>query len=288
MTNPVFADAPLALIIGCGGMGMGTARALGKRHPLLIVDIDAVRLAAAVETLHLEGYSVSGQPCDITNPEQVKALGRRLNQGHGVRILAHIAAVGAIVKDWRVMMAVDLLGPHLIADAVEPHMVPGGVALFIGSLAGYLPPNDPRIDALLDAPLQPGFMDAITAILGDNPPWIDTYAYAKLGMTRLAESRAMAWGARNVRAISVSPGMIDSPMARAQGAYLPSHDGEQREVPRTEKMEEIPLGREGSLQEVISVLDFLASDAASFINGIDIVIDGGHRAVWRARGVITR
>lgn len=281
-------DAPLAVIIGCGGMGMGTARALGKRHPLLIVDIDAKRLAEAVETLHLEGYVVSGRACDITDPAQVAALGQSLSHTKGVRVLAQIAAVGAIVKDWRVMMAVDLLGPHLIADAVEPHMVPGGVALFVGSLAGYLPPIDRRIDILLDAPLQPGFMDAIAAIIGDDPKWIDTYAYAKLGMMRLAETRAMAWGSRNMRAISVSPGMIDSPMARAQGATLPSHDGKDREVPRQQKMEEIPLGREGSLLEIIAVLDFLASDAASFINGIDIVVDGGHRAVWRARGVITR
>jgi NAD(P)-dependent dehydrogenase (short-subunit alcohol dehydrogenase family) len=285
MSNPLFANAPLALIIGCGGMGMGTARALGKRHPLLIVDIDAERLAAAVETLHLEGYTVSGRRCDVTDPAQVAGLGQSL--GQGVRVLAHIAAVGGIV-DWRVMMAVDLLGPHLVADVVEPYLVPGGVALFIGSLAGYLPPLDPRIDALLDAPLRPGFMDALEAVLGDDPKWIDTYAYAKLGMMRLAETRAMAWGARNVRAISISPGMIDSPMARAQGATLPSHGNDDREVPRDEKKDEIPLRREGSLQEIVAVLDFLASDAASFINGIDLVVDGGHRAVWRARGVISR
>lgn len=286
MINPIFTDAPLALIIGCGGMGMGTARALGRRHPLLIADIDAERLAASVETLRLEGYIVSGQPCDVTDPAQVAALGQRL--GQGVRVLAHIAAVGAIVKDWRMMMAVDLLGPHLVADAVEPHLVPGGVALFIGSLAGYLPPLDARIDTLLDTPLRPGFMDEVANFLGQDPKWIDTYAYAKLGMVRLAETRAMAWGARNARAISVSPGMIDSPMARAQGATLPSHGNDDREVPRDKKKDEIPLRREGSLQEIVAVLDFLASDKASFINGIDIVVDGGHRAVWRARGVIAR
>jgi NAD(P)-dependent dehydrogenase (short-subunit alcohol dehydrogenase family) len=236
----------------------------------------------------MEGYAVSGYPCDITDPAQVQALGQALSRRNGVRVLAQIAAVGAAVKDWRVMMAVDLLGPHLIADAVQPHMVPGAVALFVGSLAGYLPPRDARLDALLDAPLQPGFMDEVAARIGDDPKWIDTYAYAKLGMMRLAESRAISWAGKNMRAISVSPGMIDSPMARAQGAMLPSHDGAERDVPRNEKMEEIPLGREGTLPEVIAVLDFLASDAARFINGVDIVVDGGHRAVWRARNVITR
>jgi NAD(P)-dependent dehydrogenase (short-subunit alcohol dehydrogenase family) len=286
--NAAAEQAPLALIIGCGGLGLGTARALGKHHPLLIVDIAADRLAAAVETLRLEGYDVSGQQCDITDPVQVSALGQVLEQRAGVSVLAHIAAIGNVAHDWREMMAVDLIGPHLIADAVQPHMVRGGVAIFIGSLAGYLPPLDARIEALLDAPLQPGFLDAMAALLGDAPRWVDTYAYAKLGVMRLAEKRAIAWGKNGVRALSISPGMIDSPMARAQGATLPSHDGTERDVPRDEKAQEIPLGREGTMLEIISVLEFLASDGARFINGIDIVVDGGHRAFWRDRAVITR
>jgi NAD(P)-dependent dehydrogenase (short-subunit alcohol dehydrogenase family) len=117
---------------------------------------------------------------------------------------------------------------------------------------------------------------------------VQPYGYAKLGVMRLAEQRAIAWGPRGVRALSVSPGMIDSPMARAQGPTLPSHDGQEREVPRSEKAQEIPLGREGSMLEIISVIDFIASDAAGFMNGIDIVVDGGHRAAWRARNVISR
>jgi NAD(P)-dependent dehydrogenase (short-subunit alcohol dehydrogenase family) len=279
---------PLALIIGCGGLGLGTARALGKHHPLLIVDIAADRLAAAVDTLRLEGYDASGRQCDITDAVQVGALGQALSRRAGVSVLAHIAAIGNIAHDWREMMAVDLIGPHLIADAVQPHMARGGVAIFVGSLAGYLPPIDARIEKLLDAPLEPGFLDEMAVLLGDAPQWIDTYAYAKLGVMRLAEKRAIAWGRRGVRALSLSPGLIDSPMARAQGATLPSHDGEEREVSRDEKAKEVPLGREGTMLEIISVLEFLASDGARFINGIDIVVDGGHRAYWRDRAVITR
>jgi hypothetical protein len=40
--------------------------------------------------------------------------------------------------------------------------------------------------------------------------------------------------------------------------------------------------------EITNVVDFLVSDAASFLNGVDIPVDGGHRAAWRARGVIDR
>lgn len=282
------AEAPVALVIGCGGLGMSVARLLGQRHPLLMVDIDADRLEQCVDALQVEGYAASGHQCDIVDPGQTQALGAALMQWPGVRVLAHIAAVGSAVQDWRKMMAVDLIGPHLIAEAVRPHMVRGAVAVFVGSLAGYLPRRDPKIDVILREPLSPGFFDRIAEVLGSDPSWVDTYGLAKLGVIHLAEKLAIEWGRTEVRALSVSPGMINSAMARAQGATLPSHKGDGRDVPRSEKAREVPLAREGSVLEVASAIAFLASDAASFINGIDIVVDGGHRAAWRATGVITR
>jgi NAD(P)-dependent dehydrogenase (short-subunit alcohol dehydrogenase family) len=284
-----YAEAPLALVIGCGGLGTSVARALGRRHPLLICDLDRERLDRTIETLRQEGYVASGHGCDITDPAQTKVLCEALATGPGVRVLAHVAAVGMSIRDWRKMMAVDLFGPHLIAEAVGPHMVRGGVAIFVSSLASYLPPRDPRLEALLDDdPLRAGFLDELVKLLGAEPNFDDTYNYAKLGMNLLAERLAIKWGGKQVRALSLSPGMIDSPMARAEGPTLPSHDGRQTRVPRSEKAREIPLGRQGTLVEITNVVDFLASDQASFLNGIDIPVDGGHRAAWRARGVIQR
>jgi len=282
------ADAPLALVIGCGGLGSSIARALGRRHPLLMVDIDSARLEETVSALRYEGFWASGHQCDITDPAQIKTLGEVLASGPGVRALAHVAAVGMSIGDWRKMMNVDLLGCHLVAQTVGPHMVRGGAAVFISSLASYLPPIDAKLEALLDEPLKPGFMDELASHLGGEPNFDDTYNYAKLGMNRLAERLAIEWGSREVRALSLSPGMIDSPMARAEGPTLPSHDGTETRVTRKDKAREIPLGRQGSMLEITNVVDFLVSDGASFLNGIDIPVDGGHRAAWRTRGVIRR
>jgi len=283
-----FAEAPVALVIGCGGMGTSVARALGKRHPLLIADIDGERLAATIAALTEEGYVAAGQQCDITDPAQTRALGEVLAQGAGVKALVHVAAVGKSIGDWRRMMEIDLLGARHVADAAAPHMVRGAAAVFISSLASYLPKADPALDALLDDPLAPGFFDALEAWQGSPPDFDWTYNYAKLGINRLAERLAVEWGPREVRSLSLSPGMIDSPMARAEGETLPAHDGSEGRKTRDDKAREIPLGRQGYILEITKVVDFLVSDDASFLNGIDITVDGGHRAAWRRAGIISR
>lgn len=283
-----WAKAPLALVVGCGGMGVSIARALGRRHPLLMVDVDGQRLDATVNALLLDGYAARGQLCDITDPGQIEVLARMLASGPGVRALAHVAAVGKSIGDWRKMVDIDLIGAVRVAQAAGPSMVRGGAALFISSLASYLPPADAKLDVLLDDPLAPGFCDALEAYHGRELNFDWTYNYAKLGVNRLAERMARDWRGREARAISLSPGMIDSPMARAEGDTLPSHDGSEARVTRADKAREIPLEREGSLLEITNAVDFLLSDGASFINGIDIPVDGGHRAVWRNAGVVSR
>lgn len=287
-TTPYFAEAPVALVIGCGGMGTSVARALGKRHPLLIADIDDERLGETIEMLRLEGYVAASQQCDITDADQTHALGQVLADGAGAKALVHVAAVGKSIGDWRRMMEIDLFGARHVADAVAPHMVRGGAAVFISSLASYLPPADAELDALLDDPLKPGFLDELEGFHGSAPDFDWTYNYAKLGINRLAERLAVEWGPREIRAMSLSPGMIDSPMARAEGETLPAHDGTDERKSRSDKAQEIPLRREGYMQEITKVVDFLVSDDASFLNGIDITVDGGHRAAWRHSGIITR
>ena len=282
------AAGPVALIIGCGGMGHSVARAVGRRLPLLIVDIDQPRLDRITAELREEGYHAAGYRCDITDPSQTGALAAHLAAGPGVKVLAHVAAVGMTIGDWRRLMAVDLFGAQLIAEAAGPHMVRGGVAVFISSLASYLPPADSRLDALLDNPLATGFLDALAEFHGSEPDMDWAYNYAKLGINRLAERMAIAWGPRDARSLSLSPGMVDSPMARVEGSTLPAHDGTSERKTRSEKAREIPLGRQCTLTEITNVVDFIASDAASFLNGIDISVDGGHRAVWRHRGTISR
>jgi len=85
---------------------------------------------------------------------------------------------------------------------------------------------------------------------------------------RLAVARAPAWGARDARLVSLSPGVIDTEMGRSELAA------------QTAAMESIiaatPVGkRMGRAAEIASVVAFLCSDAASFVSGVDLLVDGG-------------
>lgn len=277
--------APLAVVIGCGDMGTGIARALGRTSPVLIADIDRERLDRTVEALRGEGFYAQGQVCDITSAQQVAALAETLKGGAGVRTLAHVAALGNSPLGWRAVMDVNLIGAHLVAQAVGPHIVTGGAAIFVSSKGALFSRKGPEIDALLDNPLQAGFHDRLEAAYGGEPHPIEAYFMSKRGMNRMMEVLAVDWAVNDVRALTVSPGFIDSTMARAGGAQLPVREGNMPTAvsePRAVKMRrEVPLQRHGTLQEVNEVVAFLASDAASYITGVDIIIDGGQFAKKR-------
>jgi NAD(P)-dependent dehydrogenase (short-subunit alcohol dehydrogenase family) len=82
----------------------------------------------------------------------------------------------------------------------------------------------------------------------------------------MVEDQAWEWGQKGARIVSVSPGTINTPMARQEAA-------------QSEQMKQLldntPLGREGEAGEIASTVAFLCSDASSYITGTDIRVDGG-------------
>jgi NAD(P)-dependent dehydrogenase (short-subunit alcohol dehydrogenase family) len=115
---------------------------------------------------------------------------------------------------------------------------------------------------LVDEPLSPGFLDRAAE---GNPDSGLAYALAKRGVIRACARASVSWGARGGRVNSLAPGLIDTPMGRAEFAQQPMM---QQMLDRT------PLGRFGTAEEIAGVVAFLLSDAASFISGIDILVDG--------------
>jgi 3-oxoacyl-[acyl-carrier protein] reductase len=106
------------------------------------------------------------------------------------------------------------------------------------------------------------YVSSIVALLGS--PGQTSYSAAKAGLVGLARSLAREVGSRGITVNVVMPGMIDTELLRATG-----------EARLSQILAQVPLGRMGSTQEAARVLTFLASDAASYITGAVIPVDGG-------------
>jgi NAD(P)-dependent dehydrogenase (short-subunit alcohol dehydrogenase family) len=199
--------------------------------------------------------------CDLTDPASLVRLAGMVDH---LDALVVTAGVSPAMADAHTIFDVDLAGMARVLQAFDGHVIAGSVAVCVASMAGHLGAWPAETLERLDDPLS-----TPEAGLTDDPG--TAYVLAKLGVIRLVRRTAPEWGRRGARIVSVSPGVVETPMGRLE---LSSTEG------TSEISSGCALGRTGRAEEVAAVIGFLCSEQASYLTGTDVLVDGGAVAVF--------
>lgn len=265
-----------ALITGAAGLlGVEHAAALLESGAgVVLTDIGEASLAAASESLsrNADSARILTRVMDVSLPDAIRVVAQELaDSGKRVDILVNNAAIDPKVKgdhgvmetsrlenfpldQWDLQIAVGLTGAYLCSQVFGSAMAKdgkGGVILNIASDLSVFSP-DQRLYR------KKGLTDDM------QPVKPVTYSVIKAGLIGLTRYLATYWADRGVRANALSPGGVFN----GQGEEF---------VQRLTSL--IPLGRMATQNEYRAAVQFLCSDASAYMNGQNIVIDGG-RSVW--------
>ncbi|MCW3011643.1 MAG: short chain dehydrogenase family protein [Solirubrobacterales bacterium] len=255
-----------AVITGAaGGVGRACARRLGRDHPLLLTDREPAALSALAAELAAEGMTVRWVAADVAGDEGASALSSALG-GERVGPVVCAAGLSSHMGPAEEIFTVNLIGTARSLRALWPGVGAGSVAVCIASISGHRGGVRDHDERLAD-PLVTGLCAAIAQDEGAS--WTPGLAYAisKRGVILHCERQARPWGDRGARIVSVSPGLIDTPMGRFEAAQ---GDGNARQLAALSA-----LGRSATPEEIAELVGFLISPAAGYITGCDIRIDGG-------------
>ncbi len=267
----------VVVITGMGGMGIATARRLGKDYLLVLADCSQEALDTSSETLYEEGFDVHPIQLDISDLRSVNGLAATANSLGKFRGLVHTAGVSPTQASPERIIAVDVVGTAHVLDEFGKIAGLGSVAVCIASMAGHM---TKPISAELEQALAITPTTDLVDLIELDPTQMGSgsaYGIAKRANHLRVEAASIEWRKKGGRVASISPGIILTPMAKEE---LASRHG----ILMRLMMAFSGAKRGGEPEEIAAAVAFLLSERASFISGTDLLVDGGVVGFVRTMG----
>ena len=255
------------VITGVGGMGIAIARRLGGGRTLVLADFAEDLLNRVTEQLRGEGHDVHPVKTDVSDVQSVKALVATADSLGTFRAVIHTAGLSPVQASSERIIAVDVIGTAYILEEFCKIAQSGSVALCIASMAAMMMPVPPE-DETAFAVTPVSELASLPALDPTNLDPGIAYVLAKRANQMRVKAASLAWGARGGRTVSISPGIISTPMTHSE---LASPNGE---IMRS-MIANSGTKRIGTPDDIVAAVAFLVSNEASFITGTDLLVDGG-------------
>jgi len=251
MADPFRLDGRTAFVTGANrGLGRAFAHALAAAGADIVVNgrSEDANTEAAEEIAKATGRKVSVATGDVTQPEEVQRLAAESIAEHGrVDVLVnnaglcfHRPALEVPDEEFDQVFDVNVRALWKLSQAFGRHMIEagGGSIVNIGS---------------------------ISAIIVNRPQWQPAYNASKAAVHQLTKSLAAEWAPHGVRVNALAPGYVKTDMAPVDEPRF-----------RRQWIEDAPMQRYATPEEIAPSVVYLASDASSFTTGSVVVCDGGY------------
>ena len=261
-------------LLGAGNMGTAIARRFAAGRIILLGDISEKNLERVSNGLKYSGYSVETCIVNALDKESVETFAEKATELGPVKYFIDTAGASPNQTSPEHILKLDMVGTGYAVDAFGKVMAKGGAGIVISSQTGYMMRLPDEVEQQILSTPTDELMDL---------PYMKEVALKNTGFAYIIAKRAnhlqamkaaaTTWKERRARINTISPGVIVTPLAYDE--FAAAGDNYQRMIDASAAM------RTGSSDEIAEAGAFLLGEHAGFINGTDLLIDGGTIAAIR-------